>query len=210
MRLMPKEQAFFDLFEEQAANALKAAEMLLKGFETYTTIDAAYGVSKSIHEIEHIGDELVHDTIARLNKSFVTPLDREDIYALTRALDDVLDFIDASAERLVIFQIDKPTMHATELARIILRSCEEIKHGVHLLRNMRDVEPLLRICAKINKLENDADQVLREALAKLFHGHDVDPLEVIKWKDIFENLEQATDMCEDVADILHTVIVKYT
>ena len=110
----------------------------------------------------------------------------------------------------MLLQIQKPTAHATEFARIIERSAEEIERGVHLLRNMRDAEPLMRLCTKIIKLENDADQVLREALGKLFQDHQVDPLEVIKWKDIYENLEQATDKCQDVANILHTIIVKYT
>ena len=189
---------------------LTGASLLQKSLENYSTLDAAYRASKEIHEVEHSGDDLVAECMNRLNKSFITPFDREDIFALTRALDDVLDYVDASAERLVLLQIQQITPHATEFARIIFRSSEEIERGVHLLRNLRDAEPLLRICTKIVKLENDADQVLREALGKLFMDHKTDPLEVIKWKDIYENLEMATDKCQDVANILHTIIVKYT
>ncbi len=210
MRLIPREEKFFDLFEEQAANVLKGAQVLLRCFENYTSLDAAYLASKEIREVEHIGDELVHDILARLNKTFVTPLDREDIYELTSRMDDVVDYVDAVAERLVIFQIPKPTPHATEISRIIVRSAEEIAEGVHLLRNLRDPETLARQCTKINQLENDADQVLREALATLFQGQELNAIDIIKWKDIYEHLETATDKCEDVANVLDTVIVKYT
>lgn len=210
MRLIPREEKFFDLLEGQAANMLKGAQILLKCFEHYTSLDAAYLASKEIREIEHIGDELVHDIMNRLNKSFITPLDREDIHALTGALDDVIDYVDSVAERLIMFQIRNPTPHATELSRIIVRSSEEIAQSVTLLRNMRDTETLSKQCAKINQLENDADQVLREALANLFKDGSRDPLDVIKWKDIYEHLEMATDKCEDVANIIETIVVKYT
>jgi hypothetical protein len=210
VRLLPKEQQFYELFEEQAANLLKAAELLLKTLVEYNGTDTAYVRSKEIHEIEHAGDDMVHNILDRLNKSFITPLDREDLYALTRALDDILDWIDSSAERLVILRIEKATPHAVELARIIMRSSQEVAQAVGLLRNLRQVEPILRLCAGINQLENSADQVLREALASLFHGNKVDAVEVIKWKDIYENLEMATDKCEDVADIIQSVVVKYS
>jgi hypothetical protein len=210
MRLIPREEKFFDLFEEQAANLLKGAQILLRCFEQYTSLDAAYVASKEIREIEHTGDSLVHDIVARLNKSFVTPLDREDIYELTCRLDDVLDYVDAVAERLIIFQIQKPTPYATELSRIIVRASEEISQAMRLLRNLRDVETISRQCAKINQLENDADQVLREAFTNLFQGNGLDPISVIKWKDIYEHLETASDKCEDVANVIDTVIVKYT
>jgi hypothetical protein len=209
MRLIPKEEQFFDLFEQQAANALQGARSLHRMLEQYTTLDSAYVASKEIHELEHHGDDLVAECVARLNKSFITPFDREDIYALTRALDDVLDWVDSSAERMVILKIEKPTPFAIELSRLVIRGAEEIANGVHLLRNLRDAEPLLRLCNRINKLENDADQVLREALGSLFADHQVAPLEVIKWKDVYENLEMATDKCQEVANILHTVLAKY-
>jgi predicted phosphate transport protein (TIGR00153 family) len=208
--LIPKEQEFFDLFEKQAANVLKGAELLRTRLESYTGLDNAYTTSKEIHDLEHIGDDLVAECLTRLNKTFITPFDREDIFALTRALDEVIDWIDSSAERIVILQIDHVTPMVIELARIIHRCAEEIVEAIRLLRKMRDSEPILRSCRRIVQLENDADQVLREALRKLFENPQTPPLEVIKLKELYENLENATDQCQDVANILHTVIAKYS
>jgi uncharacterized protein Yka (UPF0111/DUF47 family) len=146
----------------------------------------------------------------RLNKSFITPLDREDIYELTGRLDDILDYIDAVAKRLVTFKIATVTPHAIELGRILVRGAEETAVGVALLRDLSNSEAIIRQCAKINQLENDADQVMRDALNDLFDGGAREPVEIIKWKDLYEHLEVATDKCEDVANILETVLVKYT
>jgi len=184
--------------------------MLQECLESRGSIDDIYLASKRIHDVEHEGDELVHRLMDRLNKSFITPLDREDIYELTSRLDDVLDYVDAVAKRLVTFKIATPTHHAIELGRIIVRGTEETAIGIALLRDLSKSEAIIRQCAKINQLENDADQVMRDALNDLFNGSQKDPLEVIKWKDIYEHLEVATDKCEDVANILEAVLVKYT
>ena len=125
-------------------------------------------------------------------------------------LDDILDYVDAVAKRLVTFRISEPTPHAIELCHIVVRSSEEVKEGIHLLRDLRQADKILRQCEKINHLENEADQVMRDALSNLFNGEPRDPLDVIKWKDLYEHLELATDKCEDVADILDGVLVKYT
>lgn len=210
LQLIPKDENFFEIFEKQAANALRGAELLRKRLENYTGLDMAYTTSKEVHEIEHMGDDLVADCLERLNRTFITPFDREDIFALTRGLDEILDYIDASAERLVILQITTVSPMAAELARIILRCAQEVEAGVTLLRHMKDPGPLLRICKTIGTLENDADQVLREALRSLFQDPHVNPIEVIKLKDLYENLEMATDRCQDVANILHTIVAKYT
>ena len=210
MGLIPKDTQFFESLEQQAATVLDGAKKLLHCLENYTNIEAAYLASKEIHEVEQIGDEQVHQLMDRLNKSFITPLDREDIYALTVRLDDILDYVDAVGKRLVTFAIEKPTPYAIELSRIIVRSAEEVHAGVGMLRNLKKPEALLRQCAKINQLENDGDQVFRDALTSLFKDHKHDPVEIIKWKDIYEQLEIATDKCEDVANVLQTVIVKYT
>lgn len=209
-RLVPKEQAFFDLFDGQAAVVLQGAELLHKRLESYGGLEAAYTTSKEIHELEHNGDEMVAECIDRLNKTFITPFDREDIFALTRALDEVIDFVDASAERIVLLQITHLTPMVGELARIILRSAQEIQTGVHLLRRLKDPEPILRSCKRIVQLENDADQVLHEALRQLFADPGISPLEVIKLKELYENLEMATDKCQDVSNIMHTIVAKYT
>lgn len=211
MRLsfVPRDENFFHIFEQQAVNVLKGASMLHTRLENYGGLDAAYTTSKEIHELEHIGDSLVAECLERLNRTFITPFDREDIFALTRALDEILDYTDAVAERLVIMQITYTTPMVIELARLILRGSEEVLAGVRLLRNLRDPEPVLRICKTINSLENDADQVLREALRSLFSDSAAAPLEVIKFKDVYENLEMATDKCQDVSNILHTIVAKY-
>ncbi len=209
MRLIPREVQFFDLLEIQAAIVVKGARLLQESLEMRGALDDLYLASNRIHDVEHEGDDLVHRLLARLNKSFITPLDREDIHALTVRLDDVLDYVDAVAKRLVLFKIAQPTPQAIEFGRIILRASEEVSVGVHLLRDLRQAEEITRQCAKINQLENDADQVMRDALNILFNGEIRDPLEVIKWKDLYEHLEIATDKCEDVANIFEAVLVKY-
>ncbi len=210
MRLIPRKVEFFNVLEQQAENTLKGARLLQTCLEEFPRADELYLVSKEIHNVEHAGDDLVHKIVDRLNKTFITPLDREDIYALTSKLDDVLDFVDTVSKRLVLFQIVEPTAQAIELSRIITRSAEEIVAGVRLLRNLKHGEAILRVCTRINQLENDADQVARDGLTALFQDHGKDAMEVIKWKDLYEHLEVATDKCEDVANILETVLVKYT
>jgi uncharacterized protein Yka (UPF0111/DUF47 family) len=148
---------------------------------------------------------LTHDIIKKLNKSFVTPLDREDIYALSAALDDILDLIDASAQRIVMYNVEKPTPEAKELAFLILKSCQTIDKAVALLGGK--LEPIAEYCVEVNALENEADRVCREAISRLF-DEEKDPIQLIKWKEIYETLERATDKCEDAANILESVVVK--
>jgi predicted phosphate transport protein (TIGR00153 family) len=208
--LIPRETKFFDMLGAQAAVVVKGAKLLNSCLESHTSLEAISQASKEIHEIEHEGDEIVHQLLARINKSFITPLDREDLYELTVRLDDVLDFIDAVAKRLVTFKISEPTPQALELSRIIVRSSEEVQEGISLLRDLKNPSRILRQCEKINQLENEADQVMREALNGLFNGVPRDVIDVIKWKDLYEHLEVATDKCEDVANIIEAVLVKYT
>ena len=210
MALIPREVQFFDLLEQQSQTVVRGAKLLQECLESKGSLDDLYLASKRIHDVEHEGDELVHRLMERLNKSFITPLDREDIYELTGRLDDVLDYVDAVAKRLVTFKIATVTPHAIELGRIIVRGAEETAVGIALLRDLSKAEAIIRQCAKINQLENDADQVMRDALNDLFDGGAREPVEIIKWKDLYEHLEVATDKCEDVANILEAVLVKYT
>ena len=210
MRIFPREVEFFDLLEKQAGVVLKGATVLARCFESQSTFDRIVAVSEQIHAIENEGDDVVHQLMDRLNKTFITPLDREDIYELCVRLDDVLDYIDAVAKRVVTFKIDTLTPQALELVRIIECAALEVEGGVRLLRDLRRHEEILRQCRRINQLENEADQVMREALNRLFNGESPDPIAVIKWKDLYEHLEIATDKCEDVADVLLTVLVKYS
>jgi hypothetical protein len=210
LRLIPSELHFFDVLESQAEIVVKAARLMVETFESGASHDGLYTASVRIHELEHQGDSLTHELLDRLNKTFITPIDREDIFALTCRLDDVVDFVDAVAKRAVTFRISGPTPYAVELSRIVLTASEEVAQGVRLLRDLRRAEAIVKQCARINQLENDADQVLRDALNDLFNGPARDPLDVIKWKDLYEHLEGATDRCEDVANVLETVLVKYS
>lgn len=210
MRLIPRKIEFFDLLELQATTGLEGAKLLQACLVEFGSPEAVYLASKKIHDVEHTGDDLAHKVVDLLNKTFITPLDREDIHQLTIRLDDVLDHVDLVAKRLVTYQIDKPTVHCVELSRILVRQSEEILAGVHALRELKNTDAILKQCSRINQLENDADQVMRDALTELFRDHERDPIDIIKWKDIYEHLEEGTDKAEDVANILETVLVKYS
>jgi predicted phosphate transport protein (TIGR00153 family) len=200
--LIPKEEKFFAMFKDMAENIIKGAENLKEMLDNY---DDPVASQKRIKDIEHQGDHITHDIIKKLNKSFVTPFDREDIYALSAALDDILDLIDASAQRFVMYNVEKPTAEAKELAFLILKSCQTIFKAVSLLGGR--LEPIAEYCMEVNALENEADRVCREAISRLF-DEEKDPIRLIKWKEIYETLERATDKCEDAANILESVVVK--
>ena len=210
MRIFPREVEFFELLEQQAAVVLKAAKTLARCLESKPPFDRIVTMSEQIHAIENEGDDIVHKLMGRLNKTFLTPLDREDIYQLCTRLDDVLDYIDAVAKRLVTFKIHELTPQAIEFVRIIECAATEVEGGIRLLRDLRRHEEIVRQCTRINQLENEADQVMREALNRLFNGAGQNPIDVIKWKDLYEHLEIATDKCEDVANVIETVLVKYS
>ena len=210
MRIFPREVEFFDLLEKQAGVVNKAAVTLARCLESKPPFDRIVAMCEQIHTIEHEGDDLVHRLMERLNKTFLTPLDREDIYALCTRLDDVLDYIDAVAKRLVTFKIETLTPQAIEFVRIIECGAAEVEAGIRLLRDLKRHEEIIRQCARINQLENEADQVMRVALNLLFDGETRDPVHIIKWKDLYEHLELATDKCEDVANVIETVLVKYS
>jgi len=200
--LIPKDEKFFAMFKEMTWNILEGAELFKEMIDTFE--DPA-GSQRRIKDIEHKGDTITHDIIKKLNKSFITPLDREDIYALSSALDDILDLIDACAQRFVMYNVEKPTPEAKELAFIILKSCQTIDKAVGLLGGK--LEPISAYCVEVNALENEADRVCREAVSRLF-DEEKDPIQLIKWKEIYETLERATDKCEDAANILESVVVK--
>jgi len=200
--LIPKEEKFFVLFKEMTTNIIEGARLLKEMMDHF---DDPQGSQKKIKDVEHKGDHITHDIIKKLNKSFVTPLDREDIYALSAALDDILDLIDASAQRFVMYNVEKPTQEAKELTFIILKSCEAVAKGVAQLGGK--FEHIAEYCVEVNALENEADRVCREAVSRLF-DEEKDPIQLIKWKEIYETLERATDKCEDAANILESVVVK--
>jgi len=197
----PKDREFFDLFEEAAANAVQAADLLDRMLGRYPE---SADLARDIVICEQTGDRITHDIIQRLNSTFVTPIDREDILQLTSALDDVVDLIDEVSDYLGLYRIEAPMEQAQRLAHIILQATRQIAEAMPRLRNFQDIS---HYTVEINRLENDGDRVVRDAIASLFHGG-IDPMVVIRWKDIFERLEEAIDACEHVANTLEGIVIK--
>jgi len=204
MRLLPREEKFFDLFDRLASQLVIGTEVLEDVLMHYEHRHTA--VSR-MRDIEHNADLIVHEIMDRLNKTFVTPLDREDIHALAHVMDDVLDFTETSLDRMVLYEIDEAIPNTLEMSVILRRGAEQIRVGVTGLRNFGDIRGILDPCVRINELENQADGINREALRQLFRGTH-DPVTIIKWREVYENLETAVDRCEDVADVLETIAVK--
>lgn len=202
--LMPQSQKFFDLFEEDAANVVAGAKYLKEMLDNF---DNAPRLVKKLEAYEHEGDRITHELFAELNKTFVTPLDREDIHTLAAAMDTIMDRIEAAGETMVLYDVDAPTDKAKLLADIIVDSAEQIHQAISLLRTRQNVKGILTHCVEINRLENEADEVRRAVLAELFR-HEKDVIKLIKWKEIYEMLEQTTDECEDVADVLQAIVMK--
>ncbi|CAL7963743.1 conserved hypothetical protein [Gammaproteobacteria bacterium] len=200
--LIPKEEKFFPMFHEMTKNIV-AGSVELK--EMLDNFNQPLVSQQLIKEIEHKGDLQTHEIIKTLNKSFITPFDREDIYSLASALDDVIDAIDALAQRLIIYHIDKITPEAKELGFIILKACQTVEKAVAMLENK--TQHILEYCVEINSLEGEADRVRADAISRLFDEVQ-DPIFLIKWKEIYENLERVADRCEDVANVLESVVVK--
>jgi predicted phosphate transport protein (TIGR00153 family) len=200
--LIPREVRFFDEFEAQSGKILLAADLLR---ELIHNFGDARAKAHAIKEVEHQGDQITHQLVKRLNTTFITPLDREDIYALATRLDDVLDFIDAAAERLVVYRIKEPTSACRALAEVIVKIVHAADRAVRCLRTL---DPNYHVhTVEVNRLENEADALLRDSLAALFEESG-DPIDVIKWKEIYETLEIVTDRCEDVANVIEGIILK--
>lgn len=200
--LIPKDEKFFEMFRQMGTIITEGAEALSQMMNDFSDPLAS---QRKIKDIEHKGDQQTHAIINKLNKTFVTPFDREDIYALASGLDDILDLIDASAQRFVMYRVDAPTPAAKELADIILRSCQAVECSLKHLGGKN--EDICSCCVDINALENEADRACREAISKLF-DEEQDPIQLIKWKEIYETLEKATDKCEDAANVLESVVMK--
>jgi len=203
--LVPREDRFYALIEAAAANMTKGAEMLVAMLSDYTDIQDK---ARAIKDVEHAGDELTHETYEQLNRIFVTPLDREDIGAISSAVDDVLDLVEAAADDFVLCSIEEPLPPALEMAQIIVQACVQVQQAVaHLRRLNKDRAAFRDRLTEINRLENQGDDVYRNAIQTLFRQSD--PLLILKWKQVYDHLEKAIDSCEDVADVLHGVLLKY-
>jgi len=201
LRILPREAKFFELFVDMAKNIERASQQLVELFVQYDNVPDRV---RSIKDIEHLGDQMTHDLFTRLNKTFITPIDREDIHELASKMDDVLDMIDAAASRMLIYKIEKPTEDALRLAELIHTSTQVLVKALAVLEKH---DHIIDHCIEINRLENEGDRVSRIAIAQLFDDHK-DPIYIIKWKEIYEVLEKAIDKCEDVANVIESVVVK--
>jgi predicted phosphate transport protein (TIGR00153 family) len=199
----PKEREFFDLFEEAGGNIVRAAELLERMLQQWPE---HVELAREILVCEQEGDRITHDIIHRLNQTFVTPFDREDILLLASALDDIVDFTEEVADFMGLYRIEAPMEQAQKMATTLLHACRSVAGAIPRLRTLSDIHHYI---VEIHRLENDGDRLLREALASLFE-RGIDPMMVIRWKDIFERLEDAVDATEKVANILEGIVIKNT
>jgi predicted phosphate transport protein (TIGR00153 family) len=203
VQLIPRDTSFFRMFSEMSENLIAGTRVLVDLFADYRDIEKHI---EEIRRIEHAGDDLTHAILTKLNQTFITPFDREDIHQLASKLDDVLDFVHAASTRIIMYRITAPPPAAGALAKIILMQTQELQKAVSLLQKNGDI---LAHCVEINRLENEADAVAQQAIATLFES-EKDPINLIKAKELLEFLERATDKAEDVADVLETVVLKNT
>ncbi len=201
--LIPKEEAFFEMFKKAAHNMIEGSRLLKEMMENFR---APAEQAKRIKDVEHVGDGITHDIALRLNQTFITPIDREDIHDLASALDDILDVVEAVADRFVIYKIGMPTDTALRLADILYQSAVAVGCGVDRLGMAHSA--VTECGVQVNSLENEADRLSRDAISALFEK-ETDPIAVIKWKEIYENFEAGTDRCEDVANILERIALKH-
>jgi predicted phosphate transport protein (TIGR00153 family) len=202
VRLIPRDAKFFNLFADMAANLGQGARLLKRTLDDFQDVDARV---RELKEIEHSGDEMTHNILTKLNQTFITPFDREDIHRLASSLDDVLDFVYAAGVRLVMFRIAKAPPAASSLAEVIVKQTDQLSEAVSRLEKKPD--HVLENCMEINRLENEADLIARTAIATLF-DQEKDPIALIKLKELYEVLEIATDKAEDAANVLEGVVVK--
>ncbi len=202
---LPRDSKFFDLFEQDAGNIVKVAQALKELVDTWQLVGSRVA---EITEMEHRGDTITHEIMAQLNRTFVTPFDREDIALLAHSMDDVVDFIHAAADAMLIYKIESPTQRSKELADIIVLAAIELEKAVGALRRRSNWKQIFDPCVEVNRLENMADRVVRAAMAELFEDT-TDVPQIIKWREIYEHMESATDRCEDVANVLEGVALKH-
>jgi len=203
--LTPRDTKFYDLFEESAANLVTAAEKLVDLFNNYEDVEAK---AKQLKALEHQGDTITHEIIQRVNRTFVTPIDREDIALLAHTLDSVMDFIEAAGRTAFLYRIAQPTERARQLASIVAKMTYALNEVLPCLRHRNQFKRILEQCVEINSLENEADDVHHAAMAELFDSGK-DASEIIKWRELYQHMEDATDQGEDVANILEGIVLKH-
>ena len=201
LSLVPRTNEFYDLFTAAGENALEAARLVETRFRSFPEREVRQA---EVKELENRGDELTRQIIELLNTQYITPFDREDIYELAKAIDDVVDFIENASDLLTLYKVDRTVGQSLEQCRVLVAAAENLAKALAELRGLRNTE---RYLVEVKRLEDEADQILRGAIASLFENH-VDPVEVIRWKDIFDALEDAIDACETAADVVGNIVVK--
>jgi predicted phosphate transport protein (TIGR00153 family) len=205
-QLMPREGRFFDLFNAHAAQIVEGGRALV---QLFTNFEASAAHAERIDAAEHSADKITHETISLLHKTFITPLDRDQIHQLITNMDDILDLIQDTAESIVLYDIRRVSPEAQQLAQICQMTCERVKTAVGLLANLRDTDAILQTCQEIDRLESDADRVMRSAMSRLFR-EESDVKQLIKLRSIYELLELITDRCEDVANIVEGIVLEHS
>jgi len=201
LSLLPRDSTFFDLFIEEGQNTLRAARLLDQMMSQWPD---ERGLARDILKAEQEGDRITHDIVQRLNSTFVTPIDREDIYGLATQMDDIVDYTEEAADFLGLYKIEAPMEQAQELTRVLVASCEQLAAGLEHLPEFKDLD---RYWIEIHRLENEGDRISRDAVASLF-SNGIDPMVVIRWKDMFAVLERAIDATETAAHILEGIVIK--
>jgi predicted phosphate transport protein (TIGR00153 family) len=204
---IPKDKSFFPLFEQATENVVKMAQLLLESVNTKDE-EKRHELIKEIDKLEHVGDQLSHSIFTELSKNFITPFDREDIHALTSAIDDVADYIHGTAHRITMYKVVEMTEPIIKLSELTLYASQELQKAVNELRNLKSIRNITDALVRINSIENQADYVFDKAVADLFE-FEKDALTVMKLKEILANLETATDKAEDAANVIESIIIKY-
>ncbi len=205
MRLFPKEEKFFDYFEELANKIVEGSRFFLAMTENH---DYSESNIAKLKELEHEADVITHRTYEKMHTTFLTPLDREDIHALVNKMDSIMDMIEATAVRIYLYKVKKPDDEIIKQAKILNEAVAKVKIIIHALRDMKNAKMILEACVEINTLENAGDVVLRTIIADLF-VKEKDAIELMKWKEIFERIEEALDVCEDVSNIVEGIVLKH-
>ncbi len=205
--LMPKDDAFFDFFERAASNLLECAKLVDDFMTNYTELEDR---ANQIHNLEHNGDHLTREAIEKLNRTFITPFDREEIHELVCRLDDVIDRMDEAVDRMVVYRIKAPTEDAKKLAKVLVKATTTICEMMPLMRTLaRQPQVILNKCLEMHAHESEGDRIERHGLAALFNGGH-DPVDIIKWKDVYTDLEEATDRCADVANVVESIVLQHS
>jgi len=203
-KFLPKEYNFFDLLEQEAGYAVEAAKIFKRALADGKITEKEL---KEIQDVEHKADDVTHNILDQLDKTFITPIDREDIHALAKELDDITDMLCTISSRMKIYKIEKADKYLVEFSALIEESVEGVACAVKGMRDLKNVKNILKACVEVNRLENDGDKKRDEALIELFEN-EKDPIAIIKWKEIYQEAETVLDICEDVTNIVESILVK--